>query len=156
MEEIVQNSSEDLLEKNLDFYLTEKSIAKRQKVRYLATRIKYSPTRIKSRNFLSKIGYTSISKADFYNENFILDVYILLVKNLNSFSLQWKTSDRLKHEMIYMLWRECIPVEFYRCICQEETFKYLNGRDVTQPGVLEIVGKFIDSTETICACLRRI
>ena len=43
-----------------------------------------------------------------------------------------------------MLWRECIPVEFYRYICQEENFKYFNGRDVMQPGVLEIVGKFID------------
>ena len=43
-----------------------------------------------------------------------------------------------------MLWRECIPVEFYRYICQEENFRYLNGRDVSQPGVLEIVGRFID------------
>ena len=142
--ENAQNSSEDLLEKDQDFYPTKKSIAKRQKVRYLATRIKYSPTRVKSRNFPSNIGYTSINKSDFYNENFILDVYILLVKNLNPFSLQRKTSDKLKHEMIYMLWRECIPVEFYRYICQEENFKYLNGRYVTQPGVLEIVGKFID------------
>ena len=90
------------------------------------------------------IGYTSINKADFYNENFILDVYILLVKNLNPFSLQRKTSDKLKHEMIYMLWRECIPVEFYGYICQEENFKYLNGRDVTQAGVLKIVRRFID------------
>ena len=32
----------------------------------------------------------------------------------------------------------------HRYICQEENFKYLNGRDVSQPGVLEIVGKFID------------
>ena len=46
--------------------------------------------------------------------------------------------------MIYMLWRVCIPIEFYRCICQEESFKHLNGRDVCQPGVLEIVGKLID------------
>ena len=43
-----------------------------------------------------------------------------------------------------MLWREWIPVEFYRYICQEENFKYLNGRDSTQPGVLEIVEKFIN------------
>ena len=43
-----------------------------------------------------------------------------------------------------MLWRECIPAEFYRYIYQEENFKYLNGRDVNQPGVLEIVGRFID------------
>ena len=82
-------TSEDLLEKNLDFYLSEKSVIKRQKIRYTATRIKYSPTRVKSRNFLSNISYTGIiSKGDFYNENFILDVYILLVKNLNPFSLQ--------------------------------------------------------------------
>ena len=131
-------------EKSPDINPTENSIVKRQKVGYLATRIKYSPTRVKSRNFLSNIGYTSINKSDFYNENFILDVYILLVKNLNPFSLQRKISDKFKHEMIYMLWRECIPVEFYRFICQEEKFKYLNGRDVNQPGVLEIVGRFID------------
>ena len=52
-------------EKNRDFFPTEKSIAKRKKVRYTATRIKYSPTRVKSRNFLSNISYNSISKADF-------------------------------------------------------------------------------------------
>ena len=32
----------------------------------------------------------------------------------------------------------------HRYICQEENFKYLNGRDVSQPGVLEIVGKSLD------------
>ena len=49
--------------------------------------------------------------------------------------------------MVYMLWRECIPAEFYRYICQDENFKYLNGRDVSQPGVLEIVGTFIDQNK---------
>ena len=134
-------------EKSPDFFPTEKSIAKRKKVRYTATRIKYSPTRVKSRNFLSNIGYNSINKADFYSENFILDVFILLVKNLNPFSLQRKIPDKFKHEMIYMLWRECIPTAFYRFICQEDNFRYLNGRDVSQPGVLEIVGKFVDQNK---------
>ena len=46
--------------------------------------------------------------------------------------------------MVYMLWRECIPAEFYRYICEEKNFIYLNGWDVGQPGVLEIVGGFID------------
>ena len=81
-------------EKSPDFFPTEKSIAKRKKVRHTATRITYSPTRVKSRNFLSNTGYNSINKADFYNENFILDVFILLVKNLNPFSLQRKISDK--------------------------------------------------------------
>ena len=63
---------------------------------------------------------------------------------MNPFSLQWKTPDKLKHEMVYMLWRECIPSEFYRYICPDENFKYLNGRDVNQSGICEIIGNFID------------
>ena len=114
------------------------------RIKYTATRIKYSPTRIKSRNFLSNISYTGINKSDFYNENFILDVYVLLVKNLNPFSLSRNISDKTKHEMVYTLWRECIPTEFYRHICKDWNFIYLNGQDVSQPGVLEIVGGFID------------
>ena len=74
----------------------------------------------------------------------ILDVYVLLVKNLNPFSLQWKVSDKMKHEIVYMLWRECVPSEFYWYICEDKNFKYLNGQDVSQPSVLEIVGSFID------------
>ena len=65
----------------------EDSIFKKRRTKYTATRIKYSPTRIKSRNFLSNVSYTGINKGDFYNKNFILDVFILLVKNLNPFSL---------------------------------------------------------------------
>ena len=46
--------------------------------------------------------------------------------------------------MVYMLWSECIPPDFYRYICEEKNFIYLNGRDVGQSGVLEIIGGFID------------
>ena len=93
-------------EKSQDISPPKDSILKRHRTKYTATRIKYSPTRIKSRNFLSNISYTGINKSDIYNENFILDAYILIVKNLNPFSLQQKTADKLKHEMVYMLWRE--------------------------------------------------
>ena len=140
-----ENLIEEVLEKSQDFsQQTENKIVNRHKIRYTATRIKYSPTRIKSRNFLSNIFYTGINKNHFYNENFIVDVYVLIVKNLNPFSLNRKVSDKTKHEMVYMLWRECIPPEFYRYICEKINFIYLNGWDVGQPGVLEIVGNFID------------
>ena len=126
-----EDSTEEVLEKSQDFcQQTENKIMNRHKIRYTSTRIKYSPTRIKSRNFLLNISYTGISKNDFYNESFILDVYVLIVKNLNPFSLNRKVSDKTKHEMIYMLWRECIPLEFYRCICEGKSFVYLNGRNV--------------------------
>lgn len=54
------------LEKSQDFsQQTENKIVNRLKIKYTATRIKYLPTRIKSRNFLSNISYTGIKWAIF-------------------------------------------------------------------------------------------
>ena len=75
---------------------------------------KYTTTGIKSRKFLSNIAYVGINKKDFYNENSIFDVYLLVRKNLNPFSLDRKSADKNKHEMIYMLWKECMPQNFYK------------------------------------------
>ena len=61
----------------------------------------YTTTRIKSRNVLLKILYVGINKEDFYNENFIFDVYLLVTKNLNPFLLDTKLNDQTKHQMIY-------------------------------------------------------
>ena len=58
---------------------------------------KYTVTRIKSRNFLSSILYVGINKENFYNENFIFDVYLLVMKNLNPFSLDRKLNDKNEH-----------------------------------------------------------
>ena len=116
----------------------------RHRKRYTATRIKYSPTRIKSRNFLSNISYTGINKKDFYNENLILDIYVLLLKNLNPFSLNRKVIDKKKRDMVNMLWRECIPLKFYNYIREDKNFISLNDKDVDYPKILEIVGEFID------------
>ena len=112
-----------------------------------AIRRKYTTSRIKSRNFLSNIAYVGINKEDYYNKNFIFDVYLLLTKNLDPFSLNRKLAHKTKHEMIYMLWKECMPCKFYRYICQEKKFLYLNGKNVLQPKVLEIISEFIDADE---------
>ena len=108
---------------------------------------KYTTTRIKSSNFLSNIAYVGINKEDYYNENFIFDVYVLVTKNLNSFSLDRKLTNKNKHEMIYMLWKECMPPKFYRHICKEKNFLYLNGKNVLQPKVLEIINDFLQEDE---------
>ena len=41
----------------------------------------YTSTRIKSRYFLSNISYAGINKEDFYNQNFVFDIYALMTKN---------------------------------------------------------------------------
>ena len=108
---------------------------------------KYTTTRIKSRNFLSNIAYVGINKEDFYNENFVFDVYLLVTKNLNSFSLGRRLGDKSKHEMIYMLWKECMPQRFYQHICKEKKFLYPNGKNVLQPKVSEIINDFLNEGE---------
>ena len=89
------NENEQTMEesaKSQDFFQDNKDIGK-----------KYTATRIKSRNSLSNIVYVGINKEDYYNKNFVFDVYLLLTKNLNPFSLDRKLADKNKHEMICML-----------------------------------------------------
>ena len=100
---------------------------------------RYSTTRIKSRNFLSNIAYVGINKEDYYNENFLFDVYLLVTKNRNPFSLGRKVADKTKHEIIYMLLKESMPQKFYKHICKENNFLYLNVKNVLVPKVLEII-----------------
>ena len=45
--------------------------------------------------------------------------------------------------MIYMLWKECMPPKFYKFICKEENFIYLNRRNVLQPKVSVIITNFL-------------
>ena len=88
------NKEQDESGKSPNFFQNNNAIKKRSK--------SYTTTKIKSRNFLSNILYVAINREDFYNENFIFDIYTLLVKNLNLFPLDRKLDDHDKHEMIYM------------------------------------------------------
>ena len=44
-----------------------------------------------------------------------------MTKNLNPFCLKRKITNQNKHEAIYMLWKECMPTDFYKFICKQET-----------------------------------
>ena len=101
----------------------------------------YTTTRIKSRNVLSNVG---INKDDFYNENFIFDVYLLVAKNLNPFLLDRKLNDQNKHQMIYMLCKECMLQKLYKHMYKDSNFLYLNGKNVLQPKVSEIITDFLN------------
>ena len=72
----------------------------------------------------------------------------MLTKNLNPFFLDRKLADKTKHEMIYMLWKECMPAKFYKHISKEKNFLYLNGKNVLQSKVLEIISELTDEDES--------
>ena len=101
------------------------------------TERKYTTKRIKSRIILSNIAYVGVSKEDFYNENFFFDVHLLVTKNLNPFPLDIKLDDKKKHEMIYILWKEFMPLRFYQHIWKEKNFLYFNGKNGLQRKVSE-------------------
>ena len=88
--------------KSQDFFQNDKDKKERR----------YTTTRIKSRDFLSNIAYVGINREDFYSENFIFVVYLHITKNLNPFSLDRKLTDKNKHELLHMLWKECMPLKF--------------------------------------------
>ena len=48
---------------------------------------------------------------------------------------------------MYMLGKEWMPQKFYKHICMEKNFLYLNGKDVLQPRVLEIITEFLNEDE---------
>ena len=73
--------------KNWNFFQNKNAILKKENNK------PYTTIRIKSRVFLSNISYVDVNEEDFYNKGFTFDVYSLVVKNLNPFSLERKTSD---------------------------------------------------------------
>ena len=121
-----------LIEKKQDFYQGD-NINLKKKFK------PYTTTRIKSRNFLSNISYETLSDQDVIDRNFVFDIYVLMVKNLNLFSLEKKLTNQPKHEMLYMLWKDCMPNDFYKFICKKENFSYLNSKNVLHPKVSNIV-----------------
>ena len=70
-----------------------------------------------------------------------------MTKNINPFSLDRKLVDKNKREMIYMLWKKCMPPCFYRHIFQGKNFLYLNGKNVLQLKVVETITDFVKENE---------
>ena len=126
----------DKTAKNRDYFQDNKSSVEKHERKYTATRIK-------SMHFLLNI-YVGINKEDFYNKSFIFDVYLLITKIVNPFLLDIKLNDQNKHQMIYMLWKECMPQKCYKYICKNHNFLYLNGKNVLQPKVSNIVTEYLN------------
>ena len=108
----------------------------------------YTTTRIKSRNFLSNIAYNSVNDQDIFDRNFYFNTFVLATKNFNPFSLGRKINDQSKYKAIYMLWKDCMPNEFYKFTCKQKNFSYLKGKNVLHLKIADIAWKFICEGET--------
>ena len=122
----------------------------------LKRRVKpYTSSRIKTRNFLSKISYTGVKSEDFADNNFTFDMITLLTKNINPFSLERKITNLKKREIIYMLWDQCIERTFYKHFCENDNFIYLNGKNVLYSKTAQIVLDYLKKDPQNVVLLRR-
>ena len=78
-----------------------------------------------------------------------------MTKILNSFSLERKLADKTKHEIIYMLFKECMPQKLHKHICKDKNFLYLNGKSNLQLKLLEIFTDFLKEGENNYKDLRK-
>ena len=61
--------------------------------------------------------------------------------------MERKITDQNEDDAIYILWKECMPPEFYKFICKQENFSYLNGKNMLHPKIAHIIWRFISEDE---------
>ena len=118
------------LELNQSFFLgdnvdREKIIPKKE-MRKNRNSKKYSPTKVKARNFLTSISYNRLKIADFDNTLFIIDCYTYILLNLNPLFLGQKFDGKNDRDYVLTLCNHLIPRELYIYICRHDTFIELN------------------------------
>lgn len=88
------------MEEDLNLFFNNNS-SQPKKRKYETKKMKpYNTTRIKSRKFLTNISYNRAKEEDLWYRNFVFDVYVLTIKNINPFSLKWKIFEVKNREMI--------------------------------------------------------
>ena len=145
-------------EKEHDFFWNDEPNQKQGSVmsKHLKRRIKpYTSSRIKRRNSLSNVSCTGVKSEDFVDNNFTFDIITLLTKNINPFMLERKIVDVKNRDIIYMLWDECIEKTFYKHICENVNFIYLNSKNVLYSKTAQIVLNYLNKDSKNIALLRR-
>ena len=157
MNELIKHSVieiEQKPEKDHDFCWDVEPNQKQESVmaKNLKRKVKpYSRSRIKNEKF----SYSGVKKEDFVDNNFTFDMITLLTKNINPFSLERKIVDVKIREIIYMLWDQCIERTFYKHICENDNFIYLNSKNVLYSKTAQIVFDYLKKDPKNIVLLRR-
>ena len=161
MNKLIKNTvieMEQKEEKDHDFSLFEETNQKQESVmaKNLKRRIKpYTSSRIKKKNFLSNISYTGVKSENFADNNFAFDTITLLTENFYTFLLERKIVDPKNRDIIYMLWDECIEKTFYKHICENDNFIYLNGKNVLCSKTAQVVLDYLNKDGSNIVQLRK-
>ena len=87
-----------------------------------------SPTKVKSRNFLTNnISYNRLKHMGFYNALFIINCFTYILSNLNLFFLEQTFDNEYDRERVIMIWTYLVRNKFYIFICKHDNFNVLNN-----------------------------
>ena len=152
LESIMQEMERDL-ELNQNFLLGdnvnhEENVISNQKIISKKTIKKssnknYSPTKVKSQNFLTNISYSHLKSIDFDNASFIIDCYTYTLFNLNPFFLERKFDNKRDREYVESLWNYLIPNNFYIYIYRNDNFIALNKPSLKYRNAFDILNNLI-------------
>ena len=108
------------------------------------TKISYSSTKIKARNFLTNVSYNRVTVADYKNKNFVIDCFTFLVLYLNPFYLERKFETDVEREFVNTLWAFLMPSNLYNHISQGENMKTLNRIKIKYQDAKDIILGFLE------------
>ena len=130
-------------EVNQDFFSSNNVIIPKKTIKKRSF-YKYSPTKVKARNFLTNISYNRVKDEDFKNRSFIIDCYSFILWYLNPFYLDRKFENSVVKDYVEALWQLQIPNDFYVFICRPENYKILNKLKLRFQETSEIAKRYAD------------
>ena len=124
---------------NVDHEQKDPKIILKKTIKKCKSEINYSPTKVRSRNFLTNISYNCFNSIDFDNASFIISCFTCILLNLNPFFL----SENLTMKATESMLRCCGTILFHIYIFRNDNFIVLNKLSLKYQNALDIVNNFI-------------
>ena len=86
-----------------------------------AKKIKYSSTKVKTRNLLANASYRWYNLKD-EKRSFYINLFSYILLNLNPIGLDRKLDSDFERNQLKMIWDVCVPRSFTKYIFKEDNF----------------------------------
>ena len=108
-----------------------------------AKKIKYSSTKVKTRNLLANASYRWYNLKD-EKRSFYINLFSYILLNLNPIGLDRKLDSDFERNQLKMIWDVCVPRSFTKYIFKEDNFTLLSKQSLTYQKANNIVLNYID------------
>ena len=106
-------------------------------------KIKYSSTKVKTRNLLTNVSYRRYNLKD-ENRSFYKDLFSYILLNLSPIGLDRKLDSDFERNQLKMIWDVCVLRSFTQYLFKEDNFTELSKQSLTYQKANNIVLNCID------------